>query len=87
MLLLVVLGFIPRRKNYFSCSYSETCRKALTEFYQEGRAQTRPQSTNLPVIAKYACQQPEVISLSSSLFYTHAIHTIHKLWLFHRLWS
>lgn len=70
MLLLVTLGFIPRRGNYFSCSYSETCRKALAEFYQEGRAQTRQQSTNLPVIANYTSQQPEVIFLSP-LSYTH----------------
>ncbi|XP_022617953.1 protein FAM166B-like [Seriola dumerili] len=52
-------GFIPGRKNYFSCSYSETCRKALTEFYQEGRVQTRRHSTDLPVIVNCTSQQSE----------------------------
>ncbi|KAG7223939.1 hypothetical protein INR49_015195 [Caranx melampygus] len=60
----VLISFIPRRRNYFSCSYSETCRKALTDFYQEGHAQTRLQSTTLPVIANYARQQPERPTLS-----------------------
>ncbi|XP_040915175.1 protein FAM166B [Toxotes jaculatrix] len=50
-------GFIPRSQNYFSCSYSETCRKALTEFYLERRTKTRQQSTDLPLVVNHANQQ------------------------------
>ncbi|XP_071322698.1 ciliary microtubule inner protein 2B [Trachinotus anak] len=52
-------GFIPRSRNYFSCSYSEACRKALTEFHQEGRAKTRRQSTDQPAVVNYTSQQSE----------------------------
>ncbi|KAG7499620.1 hypothetical protein JOB18_043731 [Solea senegalensis] len=41
-------GFIPRNRNHFSCSYSETCRKALSEFYQEMYARSLRRSTLLP---------------------------------------
>ncbi|XP_026195692.1 protein FAM166B [Anabas testudineus] len=48
-------GFIPKSQNYFACSYSETCRKALTEFYQDGRVKC--QSTDLPLVDNYTNQQ------------------------------
>ncbi|KAM9820774.1 ciliary microtubule inner protein 2B [Neosynchiropus ocellatus] len=48
-------GFIPKRQNYFACSFTETCHKALSEFYKEQRTkiQKKPpiprvvKSTNL----------------------------------------
>ncbi|XP_059214465.1 protein FAM166B [Centropristis striata] len=52
-------GFIPKSQNYFACSYSETCRKALSEFYQDGRAKLRRQSADLPAIVNYNNQQFE----------------------------
>lgn len=66
ILLLAVLGFIPKSRNYFACSYSETCRKALTEFYQDGRVKIQRQSTcqDLPVVVNYTNQQLEVTPLS-----------------------
>nr|XP_046231765.1 protein FAM166B isoform X2 [Scatophagus argus] len=49
-------GFIPRRQNHFACSYSEMCRKSLSEFYQERRAKTQsadllPERPKLPLTA------------------------------------
>ncbi|XP_008288241.1 ciliary microtubule inner protein 2B [Stegastes partitus] len=41
-------GFIPRSQNYFACSYSEGCHKALTEFSQERQEKLQQQSENLP---------------------------------------
>ncbi|XP_029024871.1 protein FAM166B [Betta splendens] len=38
-------GFIPKSRNYFACSYSETCRRALTEFYQDRRVKLWQPST------------------------------------------
>ena len=55
-----VLGFIPKRQNYFACSYSEACRKALSEFYQEGRSKLQRQSSHLPSVANTSRQQFEV---------------------------
>ncbi|XP_034402755.1 protein FAM166B isoform X2 [Cyclopterus lumpus] len=52
-------GFIPKRQKYFACSYSETCRKALSEFYQDGRVKIQRQSTDLPAVVKYNSQQFE----------------------------
>uniref|UniRef100_A0A8D0AFA1 Ciliary microtubule inner protein 2B n=1 Tax=Sander lucioperca TaxID=283035 RepID=A0A8D0AFA1_SANLU len=46
-------GFIPKSQNYFACSYAETSRKALSEFYQDQR-----QSTHLPDVVNYTNQQP-----------------------------
>ncbi|XP_061658020.1 ciliary microtubule inner protein 2B [Syngnathoides biaculeatus] len=28
-------GFIPKRKNYIACSFSKTCQRAFSDFYQE----------------------------------------------------
>ncbi|XP_034752482.1 protein FAM166B isoform X2 [Etheostoma cragini] len=47
-------GFIPKNQNYFACSYAETTRKALTEFYGDQR-----QSTHLPDVVNYTNQQLE----------------------------
>ncbi|XP_031133921.1 protein FAM166B [Sander lucioperca] len=47
-------GFIPKSQNYFACSYAETSRKALSEFYQDQR-----QSTHLPDVVNYTNQQFE----------------------------
>ncbi|XP_056289348.1 protein FAM166B [Pseudoliparis swirei] len=52
-------GFIPKRQNYFACSYSETCRKALSEFYQDECVKIQRQSTDLPAVGKYNSQQFE----------------------------
>lgn len=72
---VAVLGFIPKSQNYFACSYSETCRKALTEFYQDGRVKC--QSTDLPLVDNYTNQQLKVTRLSH-LHYT-LTHT-HTCW-------
>ncbi|XP_074474086.1 ciliary microtubule inner protein 2B [Sebastes fasciatus] len=50
-------GFIPKSQNYFACSYSETCRKALREFYQDGRTKVQRRSTDLPAVVNYTNQQ------------------------------
>ncbi|KAL4609486.1 protein FAM166B [Arapaima gigas] len=34
---LFVFSFVPKSQNYFSHSYAETCRRALSEFYRERR--------------------------------------------------
>uniref|UniRef100_A0A3Q0SNP3 Ciliary microtubule inner protein 2B n=1 Tax=Amphilophus citrinellus TaxID=61819 RepID=A0A3Q0SNP3_AMPCI len=52
-------GFIPKCKNYFSCSYSDTCLKALAEFDHEKQTRLQHQSTDLPVIASYWTQRTE----------------------------
>ncbi|KAM8744327.1 ciliary microtubule inner protein 2B [Acanthopagrus schlegelii] len=61
-------GFIPRRQNYFACSYSEACRKALSEFYQGGQRQ----SSSLPAVANNSRQQferpkPPLIAISNQV--------------------
>ncbi|XP_044031146.1 protein FAM166B isoform X2 [Siniperca chuatsi] len=65
-------GFIPKRQNYFACSYSETCHKALSEFYQEGRSKIQQQSTDLPAIVNYTNRQferpkPPLTAISSNV--------------------
>ncbi|XP_040013937.1 protein FAM166B [Xiphias gladius] len=67
-------GFIPRSQNYFSCSYSETCRKALAEFYQEGCAGTRQQSKDLPVVVNYTNQKFERPEPSQTSISNKVIH-------------
>ncbi|XP_026153694.1 ciliary microtubule inner protein 2B isoform X2 [Mastacembelus armatus] len=67
-------GFVPKSQNYFACSYSETCRKALTEFYQERRAKLQQQSADLPVIVNHTNQQferpkPPVTTISNKVIY------------------
>ncbi|XP_047424974.1 protein FAM166B [Mugil cephalus] len=52
-------GFIPKRQNYFACSYSETCHKALSEFYHEGEVRLQRQSTDLPVVVNHRTQQTD----------------------------
>ncbi|XP_035523337.1 protein FAM166B [Morone saxatilis] len=52
-------GFIPKRQNYFACSYSETCRKAMSEYYREGRPKIQRQSTALPPVVNYTNQHSE----------------------------
>lgn len=64
-----VLGFIPKRQNYFACSYSEACRKALSEFYQEGRSKLQRQSSHLPAVANTSRQQFEVTQTHMFLHY------------------
>jgi len=71
---VAVLGFIPKRQNYFACSYSETCRKALSEFYQDECVKIQRQSTDLPAVGKYNSQQFEV-----------TISITHLFWLYHSL--
>ncbi|XP_054469059.1 protein FAM166B [Anoplopoma fimbria] len=51
-------GFIPKSQNYFACNYSETCRKALSEFYQ-GRVKIQRQTADLPAVVNYNNQQFE----------------------------
>ncbi|XP_045923439.1 protein FAM166B [Micropterus dolomieu] len=67
-------GFIPKSQNYFACSYSETCRKALSEFYQEGRSKIQRQSTDLPTVVNHTSQQferpkPPLTAISSKVIY------------------
>ncbi|KAF3702115.1 Protein FAM166B [Channa argus] len=52
-------GFIPKRQHYFACSYSETCRKALNEFYQERRVKLQRQPTSLPAVVNGIKQHVE----------------------------
>ncbi|XP_068429953.1 ciliary microtubule inner protein 2B [Clinocottus analis] len=52
-------GFIPKRQNYFACSYSEMCHKALSEFYDEGRVKIQPQLPDLPAVVNNNSQQLE----------------------------
>ncbi|KAM7369085.1 hypothetical protein PAMP_013382 [Pampus punctatissimus] len=48
-------GFIPKMQNYFACTYSETCHKALSEYYQERHTKIQQKSSdlrpNLPLTA------------------------------------
>nr|XP_020461703.1 protein FAM166B-like [Monopterus albus] len=52
-------GFIPRSQNVLACSYSETCRRALTEFYEERHGKLQQQSVSLPTVVNYTNQQFE----------------------------
>ncbi|KAK5851940.1 hypothetical protein PBY51_023452 [Eleginops maclovinus] len=52
-------GFIPKSQNYFACTYSETCSKALSEFHQDGRAKIQRQSKQLPAVVNYTNTQFE----------------------------
>ncbi|XP_041816622.1 protein FAM166B [Chelmon rostratus] len=53
-------GWIPRRQNYFACTYTETCRKVLSEFYQDRCAKTHWRSTDLPaVVNNHQCERPK----------------------------
>ncbi|XP_068561892.1 ciliary microtubule inner protein 2B [Cebidichthys violaceus] len=52
-------GFIPKSQHYFACSYSDTCRKALSEFYQDRRGKIQQPSTDLPAVVNYNNQQFE----------------------------
>ncbi|XP_029921584.1 ciliary microtubule inner protein 2B [Myripristis murdjan] len=45
-------GFIPKRRCYFAHTYTETCRKALSEFNQDRSTRVRLQSTDLPAVSK-----------------------------------
>ncbi|XP_041667579.1 protein FAM166B [Cheilinus undulatus] len=56
-MILGYTGFIPKQQNYFASSYSETCRKALTEFYQERCAKLKRRSSDLPAVVSYPRQQ------------------------------
>lgn len=69
------LGFIPKSRSHFACTYSEMCHRALTEYYQEQQKKHQQQSAKLPVIANYTSQQFEVMSFElkcSLLLYTNA---------------
>ncbi|RVE65721.1 hypothetical protein OJAV_G00119250 [Oryzias javanicus] len=52
-------GFIPRSQNYFACSFSENCRKALTEFYQEKHKNDLQKSAELPIVVNYLKQHAD----------------------------
>ncbi|XP_056591751.1 protein FAM166B [Triplophysa dalaica] len=41
-------GFVPTRQNYFSRTYAETCREALSQFNQEQERRIRTASADLP---------------------------------------
>ncbi|XP_070780577.1 ciliary microtubule inner protein 2B [Enoplosus armatus] len=63
-------GFIPKSQNYFACSYSETCRKALSEFYQEGRSKIQRKSTDLPAVntnQQFERAKPPLTAISSKV--------------------
>ncbi|XP_044190430.1 protein FAM166B [Thunnus albacares] len=67
-------GFIPKRRNYFACSYSETCHKALSEFQQERHERIQRKSSELPVIVNYTNQQferpkPPLTAISNKVIY------------------
>ncbi|KAB5543792.1 hypothetical protein PHYPO_G00083700 [Pangasianodon hypophthalmus] len=40
-------GFIPRSQNYFSKTYTETCREALSEFESDQKVRTRPATADM----------------------------------------
>ncbi|XP_054612802.1 protein FAM166B isoform X2 [Dunckerocampus dactyliophorus] len=50
-------GFVPKRQNYVACSYSETCRRAFSDFYQERYANIKRESTALPLTVNYGTSQ------------------------------
>ncbi|XP_024155504.1 protein FAM166B [Oryzias melastigma] len=57
-------GFIPRSKNYFGCSFSENCRKALMEFYQEKHKKDLQKSAEMPVVVNYLKQHADGLKVS-----------------------
>uniref|UniRef100_A0A3Q1GG47 Ciliary microtubule inner protein 2B n=1 Tax=Acanthochromis polyacanthus TaxID=80966 RepID=A0A3Q1GG47_9TELE len=57
-------GFIPKSQNYFACTYSETCHKALTEFCLERQARLQQPSEELPAAVSSRIQQTDVNSPS-----------------------
>ncbi|XP_034565978.1 protein FAM166B [Notolabrus celidotus] len=52
-------GFVPKCQNYFGTNYSDTRRKAMSEFKQERHAWMHRRSSDLPAIANYTNQQSE----------------------------
>ncbi|KAJ7987224.1 hypothetical protein DPEC_G00336530 [Dallia pectoralis] len=42
-------GFVPKSQNYFSRTYAETCREALTEFDKDQRRRARLAETGIPI--------------------------------------
>ncbi|XP_076019681.1 ciliary microtubule inner protein 2B [Genypterus blacodes] len=50
-------GFIPKRHNYFACTYTESCHKAQSEFDRERTERIRWDSADLPVVATYDDKQ------------------------------
>ena len=52
-------GLIPKRQDYFGCSYAETCRKALSESYHKERLRIQQQSAELTIIANDTNRQFE----------------------------
>ncbi|XP_077352709.1 ciliary microtubule inner protein 2B [Festucalex cinctus] len=53
-------GFIPRRQNYISCSYAETCQRAFSDFYQKTYANIQRASTDPSLAVNYSQRQAEV---------------------------
>ncbi|XP_077479642.1 ciliary microtubule inner protein 2B [Stigmatopora argus] len=53
-------GFIPKRQNYIACSYSETCQRAFSDFYQEMYANIQQASTDPSLAVNSTQQQPKV---------------------------
>ncbi|XP_069562673.1 ciliary microtubule inner protein 2B [Brachyistius frenatus] len=45
-------SFIPNSQNYFGCTYSGKCYKALNELHQEMQVKLQRQSEDLPVIVR-----------------------------------
>lgn len=43
-------GFVPKSQNYFSRTYAETCREALTEFDRDQQRRARLQSADPPPV-------------------------------------
>uniref|UniRef100_UPI0037E7B905 ciliary microtubule inner protein 2B n=1 Tax=Semicossyphus pulcher TaxID=241346 RepID=UPI0037E7B905 len=52
-------GFIPKSQNYIASSYSDTCRKAMSEFNKERQEKIQQRSSDLPVVVNYTKQQFE----------------------------
>ncbi|XP_077594082.1 ciliary microtubule inner protein 2B [Stigmatopora nigra] len=53
-------GFIPKRQNYIACSYSETCQRAFSDFYQEMYANIHQTSTDPSLAVNSTQQQPKI---------------------------
>ncbi|XP_034048054.1 protein FAM166B [Thalassophryne amazonica] len=50
-------GFIPNRRNYFACTYTQMCHKALSEFYRNRISRIHRQSMDLPPVVNYTNQR------------------------------
>lgn len=75
------LGLIPKRQDYFGCSYAETCRKALSESYHKERLRIQQQSAELTIIANDTNRQFEVNVQALSLsLYCPRTHTHMLTW-------